>query len=195
MVDKPIMIEGNQLMAVDNGDGTHTLKVSGGAGGGGGSSDTTEATQLLVKTAVWNLDADLGATADAAATTDTGTFSLIALVKRALTNWTTLLGRIPASLGTKTAANSLPVVLASDQATIAARDTNGTGAVRYTTDTTAVTGGNFAQIHCLTNTVFATLTRTNGTGSLTGVTLPAGTLLIGPFTAYTLTSGAVAAYS
>lgn len=50
-------------------------------------------------TSLANIDSDLGAPADAAATTDTGTFSLIALVKRALTNWTTLLGRVPASVG------------------------------------------------------------------------------------------------
>jgi hypothetical protein len=38
----------------------------------------------------------IGAPADAAATSDGGTFSLIALIKRGLANWTTLLGRIPA---------------------------------------------------------------------------------------------------
>lgn len=41
-------------------------------------------------------DATLGAKADAAATTDTGTFSVIAFIKRGLQNWTTLLARIPA---------------------------------------------------------------------------------------------------
>lgn len=73
-------------------------------------------------------------------------------------------------------------------------DYNGRGAVRYTTNTAAVTGVNYAQIVCLTDTVFSAFTRTNSTGSITGVTLPAGTLLIGPVTAYTLTSGTVAAY-
>lgn len=73
-------------------------------------------------------------------------------------------------------------------------DTNGQGSVRYTTDTTAVVG-NFSQIYCLTNTVFSALSRTDSTGSIIGITLPAGTLLVGPFTAYTLTSGAVAAYA
>jgi hypothetical protein len=38
----------------------------------------------------------IGAPADASATSDAGAFSLIALVKRGLANWTTLLGRIPA---------------------------------------------------------------------------------------------------
>lgn len=45
---------------------------------------------------ITNIDADLGATTDSAATTDTGTFSAIALIKRGLQNWTTLLARIPA---------------------------------------------------------------------------------------------------
>ena len=37
----------------------------------------------------------LGATNDAVATTDTGTFSVIALIKRGLQNWTSLLAKIP----------------------------------------------------------------------------------------------------
>jgi hypothetical protein len=39
---------------------------------------------------------DLGAKADAVASTDTGTFSVIALIKRGLQNWTSLLAKIPA---------------------------------------------------------------------------------------------------
>lgn len=38
----------------------------------------------------------VGAPADSAASSDTGTFSLLAFVKRGLQNWTTLLARIPA---------------------------------------------------------------------------------------------------
>lgn len=72
--------------------------VSGAAGGGGsgGTSDTLESTQQLVKTAVQNIDTDLGAAADAAAATDTGAFSIVSLLKRGLQRWTTLLERIPA---------------------------------------------------------------------------------------------------
>jgi len=44
---------------------------------------------------------DLGVRADTVATTDTGTFSLISLIKRGLQNWTTLLSRIPALVGGK----------------------------------------------------------------------------------------------
>jgi hypothetical protein len=77
--------------------------------------------------------------------------------------------------------------------TSATRDINGTNQVRYTTDTTAVTG-NFSQIMTLNATQFSALTRIGATGSITSLTLPAGILLIGPFTGYTLASGAVAAY-
>jgi hypothetical protein len=77
---------------------------------------------------------------------------------------------------------------------VSTKDVNGSGAVRYTTDTTAVTGTTYAQIVCLTTTTFSLFTRTGGTGSIVGIALPPGTLLIGPITAYTLTSGAVAAY-
>ena len=37
----------------------------------------------------------VGSIADAAATTDTGSFSIIAFIKRSLQNWTTLLSRVP----------------------------------------------------------------------------------------------------
>lgn len=78
---------------------------------------------------------------------------------------------------------------------VGTKDTNGEGAVRYITDTTAVTGLNARHVVCLTSTTFAVFTRTNATGSITGLALPAGTLLVGPVTAITLTSGAVAAYA
>jgi len=73
----------------DMGDGTHArvVYVGGQAGGGGGGGAVTVAD---------GADAALGAKADAAASSDGGAFSLIALAKRALGNWTTLLARIPA---------------------------------------------------------------------------------------------------
>lgn len=54
----------------------------------------------------------LGQPADAEASSNTGAFALISLFKRLLN---TALAGLPTSLGTKTKANSLPVVLASDQ--------------------------------------------------------------------------------
>lgn len=96
------------------------LVLSGAVSGGtGGTSDTTEVTQLLVKTAVQNVDTDLGAPADGAAATDTATAGVIPLIKRGLQRWTSLLALLPASLGAKASASSFPVVLASDQATLA----------------------------------------------------------------------------
>lgn len=58
----------------------------------------------------------VGAQADAAASSDTGTFSVVAFIKRALQNWTTLLARIPV-LGQQVAGSSLPVVLPAAQIT------------------------------------------------------------------------------
>lgn len=101
--------------------------VSVGAATAGGSSTTTEETQLAVKTAteatnttlsgiatsLGNIDTDLGAPNAAAATTDTGSFSLTALVKRALQNWTTLLGRIPASVN-----GAVPVIQTTDTSVV-----------------------------------------------------------------------------
>lgn len=58
-------------------------------------SQPTAAQQTTANASLANIDTDLGAQADAAATTDTGTFSIIALIKRGLGNWSTLLARIP----------------------------------------------------------------------------------------------------
>jgi hypothetical protein len=74
---------------------------AGTSGGGGGGAATIAD----------GADVAEGAKADAAATTDTGTFSLIALFKRLLQKFTT---QFPAALGGTTAANSFPVTLASD---------------------------------------------------------------------------------
>jgi hypothetical protein len=60
------------------------------------SGAATSALQTAGNTSLASLDTDLGALADAAATTDTGSFSVISLIKRGLQNWTTLLGRVPA---------------------------------------------------------------------------------------------------
>lgn len=60
------------------------------------------------------LNLAIGTKDDAAATTDAGSFSLLALVKRLIQGVTTLRGQIPASLGAKTGANSLSVVPAGD---------------------------------------------------------------------------------
>lgn len=134
MPDKIITgTDGYPVRLADMGDGTFApvVKSTGGGGGGGGASgDVTAAgvsgTQAqavqgvtngvpvrVSGTVLDNIDADLGATNATPATDDTGNWSLIALVKRALQNWTTLLARVPA-LGPANAAASLPVVQSND---------------------------------------------------------------------------------
>jgi len=63
-----------------------------------------------------------------------------------------------------------------------------------TSNTSAITG-TFRAITIINDAVFSLLTDTGSTGALTGLTIPAGVTLFGNFTAYTLTSGAVRAYS
>ncbi|MGL5117534.1 MAG: hypothetical protein ACRC7C_19655 [Beijerinckiaceae bacterium] len=58
-----------------------------------------ETTQMEILTHLLDLDDGVGATSDDAATSDDGTFSLIAFIKRGLQNWTSLLARIPPSVG------------------------------------------------------------------------------------------------
>lgn len=60
--------------------------------------------------------------------------------------------------------------------------------------TTAVTG-QFTQIHCITASTFSLLTDLTGSGdAATGFAYPAGFVLHGNFTAFTLSSGSVRAY-
>ena len=56
---------------------------------------TPSSLQSTGNTSLANIDADLGAVGDTAATTDTGSFSVVSLIKRGLQNWTTLLAKIP----------------------------------------------------------------------------------------------------
>jgi hypothetical protein len=63
------------------------------------------------------------------------------------------------------------------------------------TDTVAVTGKNFCAIYCVEDTVFNVLTGTvTVQGALADATFAAGTIIIGNFTGFDLTSGAVVAY-
>jgi len=63
-------------------------------------------------------------------------------------------------------------------------------------DSTSVTTGNFAAIQVIADTQFAFLSALNSTGlgNISGITLNAGTIIYGPFTSFTLTSGKVIAY-
>jgi hypothetical protein len=79
---------------------------------------------------------NIGLQTDVAATSDTGNFTFFAFIKRAMQNWTTLLGRIPA-VGQKTAAASIPVVIASNQGNLPVQ-VNGTVAVSHQLTTNQV---------------------------------------------------------
>jgi hypothetical protein len=69
------------------------------AGGSGVIGGATSALQVNGNTHLNNIDTALGTPSDAPATSDTGTFSIIAFLKRFAQNSTTLLTRIPAGVG------------------------------------------------------------------------------------------------
>lgn len=73
-----------------------------------------QSTIVVSATATTNLDTNLGAKADAVASTDTGTFSLISLIKKVNQSLTALIAQLPATLGIKTSALSLSVAPSSD---------------------------------------------------------------------------------
>lgn len=95
------------------GSGQALVNVQGSPGGGGGAGGSGGGGGGAV-TIADGADAALGATTDAAASTDTGTFSLIALFKRSLQRFTTLIanlgspyqagGALPLPSGASTAA-------------------------------------------------------------------------------------------
>jgi hypothetical protein len=75
------------------------------------------------------------------------------------------------------------------------RDKAGQDGGRYLSDTTALASVSYSYLIVITDSVFSTLTNAQSTGgSLTGITIPAGTTLRGIFTAVQLTSGAIALY-
>ena len=69
----------------------------------------------------------------------------------------------------------------------------GQDGVTNLTDTTPDTGSWHA-VQVLADAVFTTIAETGADGSLAGVTILAGTILVGRFTALTLASGKARAY-
>lgn len=104
MADTWLIWEGKRIKITDNSDGTFSFAA--GAGGGGGG-DASAANQVTTNT-------EIGATNESSAAADNSVSGLNGLTKRLNARLTTLIGLFPASLGIKTAANSLPVVLPSD---------------------------------------------------------------------------------
>jgi hypothetical protein len=70
---------------------------------------------------------------------------------------------------------------------------NGGVYVNNTTKTDAPFGKSFHAINCVTDCVFSAIVD-NIAGTMTGVTFPAGTIIYGICTTFTLTSGSVLAY-
>lgn len=89
-----------------------------------GAGNTDAGTQRVTLSADGPTNVALGAPADAAATTDTGTFSILAFIKRGLQNWTTLLARVPAQNIT----GLLPVDVLGTPGTPRVQATSGTAA-------------------------------------------------------------------
>ena len=70
---------------------------------------------------------------------------------------------------------------------------NGGVFVNNTATNAAPFGKSFHAINCITDTVFSAIVD-NISGPMTGVTFPAGTILYGICTSFTLQSGSVIAY-
>lgn len=86
------------------------------------------------------------------------------------------------------------VVLIDPSTGLAQAASGGNGGVVVTTNTTAVTG-TFTAVQILEDATFSVFTETGATGqTMTGFVVPAGVVLFGRITAYTLTSGRVRAY-
>lgn len=80
-----------------------------------------------------NLDTNLGAKADASATTDTGTFSLIALIKRLLGKFAAL----PTAIGQQAMAASMSVTIANNQSAVPVGATAAAAADGFANPTTS----------------------------------------------------------
>ena len=120
-----------------------------------------------------NIDADIGATTDAAASTDTGTASLIALTKRVLT-------KLPGQ-GQATMAASQPVTIASNQSSIPVAGTAANGAaVSGNPNLIAGSDGTNARtISTDTSGRANVVVNSMPNGGTTGATVPATTALTG----------------
>ncbi len=68
------------------------------------------------------------------------------------------------------------------------------GIVNMSTSGT-VFNGNWVALQIVNDTTFTTLTESNSTGSLTGVSIPSGIVLFGQFSSVNFSSGKVRAYN
>jgi hypothetical protein len=81
------------VLSVQGINGGVSLPISGTVTANLSATDFSELENIAINTQSLS---SIGGTYESAATTDTGTFSVIALIKRGLQNWTSLLAKIPA---------------------------------------------------------------------------------------------------
>lgn len=155
----------------DMGDGTQAEVVynvgAGGGGGGGGAVTVAD-----------GADVAQGATTDAPASADTGSFSIVAILKR-------LVAKFPISLGAKTGTASLSIVPASDALFMLAAQTLPAGTDRSGSITTAGTAQQLAPA----NTSRTSLTGQNTSSGNIGINEVGGTAAIGSAGTYTIAAG------
>lgn len=78
--------------------------------------------------------------------------------------------------------------------TLNVNDVSGQNGTVTTSNTSPVTG-NFSAVQVLVAATFSAFTETGGTGAMTGFSIPAGVILYGRITGYTLSAGTVRAYN
>jgi hypothetical protein len=140
-----------------------------GAGGGGGGGAVTVAD---------GADVAQGATTDAPASADTGTFSIVAILKR-------LVGKFPISLGSKTGAASLSIVPASDALFTLTPQTLPPGTSRSGT----IAAANTAQTLAPANASRQSLTGQAPASAQIGINEMGGTAAIGSPDTYIIAAG------
>lgn len=102
MADNVQVTQGSgTVMATDDVAGVQYPRVKVSVGSDGTAQDVSSANPMptaddAANALLTNIDTDIGTLADSAATSDTGSFSIISFIKRGMQNWTTLLARIPA---------------------------------------------------------------------------------------------------
>jgi hypothetical protein len=142
---------------------------SAGSSGGGSSSNAqgagaTSATTLRTVTATDDpLIALLGAQGDTPQTSASTAASLFGYVKGGLDRWATFLGRIPASLGAKTAATSFSITLATDDVQLG---TNSTDAAQLTGG-----AGLLGWVSGISKKITDLITATNNAGKVTAASI------------------------
>lgn len=117
------------------------------------SGAATSANQTTANTSLSNIDTDLGAPADSAASTDTGSFSLISLFKRLLST------KLPNSSGGR-----VPVDGSGVTQPVSGTITSNAGTGTFTTSDRGATGE--ATISSFTSTTSATLKASNASRKL-----------------------------